>query len=175
VDDSERAEFDAMMDKLCAGMGVPSYDVRKEAYWQGLRKMGLIQFGRVVEHCLSEVGPDKIPAVPAVWKILNAIKAKQRSVAPQPVHARVEQSRGLCIVNGMFMKYIGHRRLIEHVRGDIAMEARRRECLDLAAWLDQAIAEDLMPSRDEIQVVFDRAMERIKDAPTPAREAAHAP
>jgi hypothetical protein len=160
---NERTEFDGLMDQFCAGMGVPSYDVRKEAFWKGLQKMSLIQFGRVVEHCLSEEGPDKIPNVPGIWKLWRSLAAAARTRSmplPQPPE---EQSEGLKLVSGMFLKYLNRRRVLEGFKGNIDVPKRRAACLSMVPWLDQAIAEDLRPSREELQRMFDAEMTKIPD------------
>lgn len=161
----DRKEFDAMMDQLCVGLGAVSYDVRKEAYWIGLQKMSLIQFGRVVEFCISEQGPEKVPSVPAVWKLWRDINAKARAQAAPPAAPRVDDSPGLRRINGMFLQFVKRRRLSGNFKGDIDVAARRRACLDLAAWLDRAFVEDLVPDAAELQTMFDKAMAAIPDAP----------
>jgi hypothetical protein len=166
---AERAEFDGLMDQLCAGLDVPSYDVRKEAYWKGLKDMTLIQFGRVVEFCCSEKGPDKFPKIPQVWKLWRAVAASSRYRPPPPTPP--PQTKGLQLVNGMFLKYLHRRRLVEDFKGDLNIEGRRHECLSLAQFFDEALADQLLPDREERQTMFDTRMGRVKDAPEPREQA----
>lgn len=161
---SERPEFDAMMDQLCVGLGAVSYDVRKEAYWKGLNKMSLIEFGLVVEFCVSENGPDKVPPVPAVWKLLHTIKAARRAPGPKPVPPP-EDTIGLRLVNGMFIQYIHTRRVIMKFKGDINLLERRKAARELADWFDGMLAEGMLPDKTERKELFAKAMERIADAP----------
>lgn len=160
---SDREIYNTTFDEWCAGMGVIATDARREGYWKGLAKMSLIQFTRVVEHCLSEEGPDKFPTVPAIWKLWRAISAKARQGSMPPPRAPEPQSQGLRLINGLFLKYLARRRLAQEFKGDISIRARRTICLDLAQWLDGAIAEQMAPSDSELATIFDKAMDRIPD------------
>jgi hypothetical protein len=162
---SEQTEFNTLFDQVCAGLGAIPSDARRAAYWKGLSKMSLIQFSRVVDFCLSDEGPDKFPTVPGVWKLWRVIAAAARSRSMPPPPPPEELSKGLQHVNGMFLKYLLRRRVAEGFKGDINMPGRRAACLDLGAWLDRLIREDLAPNREELQSVFDKAMVAVKDAP----------
>lgn len=81
---TDREEFDAQMLMLCQGYDRPVGD-RGEAYWKGLAKMTLVEFARVVEHCLSEEGPPKFPTTHVIWGI-------HRSLKHRPVHT-IEQAK----------------------------------------------------------------------------------
>ena len=76
-----RADFEVLLGDLCAGFNVPSSS-RLEAYWQGLEKMPLAMFGRVVKFALGENGPEKIPTAPQCWRISHALRTSYQ--APQP-------------------------------------------------------------------------------------------
>jgi hypothetical protein len=161
----DRKEFDSMMDQLCVGLGAVSYDVRKEAYWKGLAKMSLIQFGRVVEFCISEEGPAKVPTVPEVWKLWRSIQGKARAASSRPAEPPLEQTRGFRLVTGMWLKYVHHRRVVEKFKGDIQWEKRFQAAKDLAAFIDQSIIEGVEPDDAERELMFDRAMARVEDGP----------
>ena len=162
---TDRSDYDKLFDSWCVGLGAIPTEARREAYWKGLSKMSVIQFSRVVDHCLSEDGPEKMPTVPGVWKLWRSIAAAARSRSMPPPPPPEELSKGLQHVNGMFLKYLLRRRVAEGFKGDINMPGRRATCLDLGAWLDRLIREDLAPNREELQSVFDKAMAAVKDAP----------
>lgn len=82
MQNSDRNDFTAQLGALCAGFNVPLGD-RVEAYWRGLAKMELRTFVRVVEHCLGEEGPEKIPTTRQCWSLAKVIRPA-RFVAPEP-------------------------------------------------------------------------------------------
>jgi hypothetical protein len=73
----DHEEFKAQLKALCAGYNVPFGD-RGDAYWRGLEKMDLGSFARVVEFCLGEGGPDKIPTTGQCWAISKQLRARPR-------------------------------------------------------------------------------------------------
>lgn len=81
---SEREEFETHLGTLCAGFNVPMTELRTDAYWRGLQQMSALQFARVVEHALSERGPERIPTVPQVWNLHRELRRTARAPAPSP-------------------------------------------------------------------------------------------
>jgi hypothetical protein len=160
---TDRSDYDKLFDTWCVGLGAIPTEARREAYWKGLSKMSVIQFSRVVDHCLSEDGPEKIPTVPGVWKLWRSIAAAARTRSMPPPQPPEEQSEGLKLVNGMFLQYINRRRVLEQFQGNIDVPKRRAACLGMVPWLNQAIEEDLRPSREELQRMFDAEMTKIPD------------
>lgn len=162
----DRAEFDVQMKKLCIGLNaLPSPD-RLQAYWEGLSKMSLIQFGRVVESAIGEDGVDKLPPIPGIWKMWRNIRDKARAQEkrhnePPPP----KQSRQLMQVNALFLKYQYRRRVVEKTPANvnIDIEGRRRECLDLVRFLEASALEDLSPTEAEVEIMFNKAMEKVSD------------
>lgn len=85
---TDRPEFDKQI-KVMMG-GFPGYfltEERLESYWRGLQKMQMSSLIRVVDHVLSEDGPEKIPGVSAMWTAYHALKtpradARQVDTAP---------------------------------------------------------------------------------------------
>lgn len=75
--DTDRTEFDASMDHVWAGYGMSCTPIRRDAYWQSLRKMSLIDFQRIVEHCLSEQAPEKVPTHQGMWLIARRLKPER--------------------------------------------------------------------------------------------------
>jgi hypothetical protein len=66
---TDREEFVALLEKLCAGYNLPCGKKREEAYWSGMARMSLLQFARVVDRALSEEGPEKFPGVHELWDL----------------------------------------------------------------------------------------------------------
>jgi hypothetical protein len=160
VNGSQRTEFREVLEKLYGGFNMPLSEVRVAAYWEGLAKMSLGQFSATVDHCLGERGPERIPAVPMLWQISKSI----RSTAPSaPSEPQPEYPKALLVVNGFFLKYLLKRRVYEEFKGDINLGERRRECLSLAAWLEDWTHAELTSERAEIGRMFNEAMERVKD------------
>lgn len=164
----ERADFDAQMKKLCIGLNVlPSPD-RLQAYFDGLGKMSLIQFSRVVEACLDEHSAceGKMPTIPQVWKIWNAVREKARASERRVVEAQAQPfSRARKHVTAMMFRYIHQRRMLEKTPGsvNIDIEGRTRAAEELIRFLEASAAEDLMPADAEVQTMFDVAMAKIGD------------
>lgn len=104
---TDRAEFEAQLEKLCAGLNVPKTDARVEAYWTGLSKMSLLQFVRCIDHALSEEGPEKFPTVPAMWKILRTFR--QSAVEITQSAPAQSQDHLLFFANRMFWRILSGR------------------------------------------------------------------
>lgn len=104
---TERQDFEAAMAQLCAGYDKPVGE-RLEAYWKGLAKMGLVEFQRIIEHCLSEDGPPKLPSCRQLWDIRKTLKAKQRPAIP--VQTRAPFGGG-----GDHLEYFANRLLLQHL------------------------------------------------------------
>ena len=165
----DQGEFDAQLEALCAGHDKPCTEARRTAFWKGLSKMSLIQFGRVVEHCLSEDGPEKMPTVPGIWVLWRQIRDRGRAHAPQKASGPdPDISAGMQAVNQLFIRYLGRRRLTEGFKGDLNMAARREECIRLSRWVDAMIMDGMRPDPDDIEVRFDAAMLIVRDGTTVA-------
>jgi len=78
---ADREEFARQLRELCAGFNVPMGE-REAAYWRGLAKMEIATFARVVEHCLGDDGPDKIPTTRGVWALSKSMRARSAPAAP---------------------------------------------------------------------------------------------
>ena len=103
---TDRTEFDAQMQVLCAGFNVPMGE-RSAAYWRGLAKMELRTFVRVVEHCLGEKGPERIPTVNAVWTLSKSLRPPR--ITPEPTTAPWQ---------GDQWDRVANLRLIDHIRSN---------------------------------------------------------
>lgn len=80
---SDRTDFEAQLASLCAGFNVPVGD-RAEAYWRGLARMELRTFARIVEHCLGEDGPEKIPTTKQCWLHSKALRKNGADAPAEP-------------------------------------------------------------------------------------------
>lgn len=155
----DRPDFDLLMRKLCIGLDTLPAPDRFQAYWDGLSKMSLVQFAKVVEDCLSPSSTHaKVPTIPVLWQILRKVSGPQGPHGPAPV-----QTRGLQLINGLMLEYIRRRRHIEGFKGDLRIADRRAACLESVKWINEAIAEGSVPSDAELQEMFERDMARIPD------------
>jgi hypothetical protein len=102
---SQRAEFEILLEKLYAGFNMPISEARKAAYWDGLAKMSLGQFSSVVDIALGENGPERIPPVPALWKILKSAK----QVATAPIEKPTEPDHLSYFANRLLMTQLTNR------------------------------------------------------------------
>lgn len=159
---TDKPEFETQLTMLCQGYGFWLGD-RLEAYWKGLQKMTLVQFARCVEYALSEEGPEKIPNTHGVWKIHRELR--QWPTAPTPEPPPPEVGKWLGYVNGLFLKYLLHRRVTLGETADINLAARRQRCRDIAAWFEGLEAErDPEATMADLERKFKAAMHAIPDA-----------
>ena len=165
MNSTDRNDFDLLMGKLCMGLGVKPEPARIQTYWDGLNgKMSIIQFARVVEHCLDEGGVDKMPKLPEVWKIWRQVKDKSRRAAPaQGDDTPPERTWGAMLVDSMFLTYVYQRRRVDLFTGDLHLEDRRIACRQLAEFWDGCRAEDMTPTLGECLEAFGATMRRIPD------------
>lgn len=82
---TDRDEFKTQLAMLCAAYDRVMGD-REEAYWKGLAKMSLVEFARVVDWCVGENGPDRLPTTNQCWSLLKQLK-KNTMQLPQ-IHKR---------------------------------------------------------------------------------------
>lgn len=165
---TDREQFDVQLLMLCQGYGFWVGD-RSEAYWKGLAKMGLIEFARCVEYAISEDGPEKLPNTHGIWKIHRELRGRSQPQVQDPVVTPPMPPKWLGWVNGLFLKYLTHRRLTENFKGDINLPMRRKACLELAEFFEGIEAErDPAATDAELQQRFHAAMARIPDVVTEA-------
>ncbi len=157
---SDRPQFDEQILLLCAGFNVPP-SVRPEAYWLGLAKMSLPEFARCVEFALSEDGPDKIPSVREIWGLRVKMRRQGQARAVEAPYKPPEQSFGLRLVNQLFFAYLVDQRITKGIVGDIGLDARRKRCIELAAWIDGMKAEAMLPTLAECRSAFARSMAKV--------------
>lgn len=77
---ADRPDFVAQLKALCAGYNIPCKPETEDAFWRGLSRMPVSSFARVVDHALSEDGPEGFPNVRKVW----ALHRQLRRPAPAP-------------------------------------------------------------------------------------------
>jgi hypothetical protein len=106
---TDRKEFEAQVAMLCAGFGISATPERQQAFWTGMAKMSLIEFGRCVEFALSEEGPDKLPTTKGVWRIHREIKSSARATTQQVIRRGEDQDHLLYYANRMFLRHLAYR------------------------------------------------------------------
>ena len=95
---NERDEFDVQLRLLCAGNSQVWTQERSDAYWAGLRDMGLTMFGRIVEYCLGPLyeSKDRMPTTGQIWRVYRQLKANAVvpvTLQPLPVTEQSEAER----------------------------------------------------------------------------------
>lgn len=75
---SDRPEFERQLAMLCAAYSVPVGD-RSGAYWQSFIRLGLVEFARLVEHCIGPDGPDRLPTCKCLWGLRANLRTGNRS------------------------------------------------------------------------------------------------
>lgn len=102
MDSTNRDEFMGQLELLHASYAKPCYDSTREAYWKGLVKMSLVDFGRAIEHCVSENAPDKIPSVGHLWVIAKRLRPERQPGAlakPVPKLDEYDQRAAELLIN----------------------------------------------------------------------------
>jgi len=85
MQNTDREEFNALLRKFMGGYDAFPNPDKIEAYWTGLQKMTLPQLSRIIDHALSEEGPDKLPNVHGVWDLHREMR-RSGSNGIAPVH-----------------------------------------------------------------------------------------
>lgn len=70
----DRAECVAGVELIYASYDKPCQDRHRESYWKTLAKMNTHDFARVMEHCLSEDAPEKVPSAGDCWRIAKRLR-----------------------------------------------------------------------------------------------------
>ena len=79
---ADRPDFVAQLRQLCAGYNVPFTQDREDSYWRGLSQMRISDFARVVDHALSEDGPESFPNTRKVWALHRQVRRSTRAAPP---------------------------------------------------------------------------------------------
>lgn len=74
--------FELHMRTLCAGFDVPCTAERLEAYRKAFGRLDPIGFERLVQYCLSEDGPPRMPTVAKLWASRSEMRARAPREAP---------------------------------------------------------------------------------------------
>lgn len=80
------SQFELQLRTLCAGFNVPPTPERLEAYEKAFGKLNAAMWARMVEHCLAEAGPNRMPTVRELWDIRRELRVGP----PQYIHERKE-------------------------------------------------------------------------------------
>jgi hypothetical protein len=103
---AEREQFDHHLGALCAGFNVPFTDHRREGYWVGLNRMELSAFIRVVNHALSDQGPEKFPTVRDVWGLHKVLQRKRYDPQPTRDEPAKDVDDYTAFANRRLLKYL---------------------------------------------------------------------
>jgi len=114
---TDREEFETLLARLCAAYDRPMGEARTSAYWTGLAHMTLIDFGRVVEHCLGERGPEKFPTVHACWEFARMLKPV-RALGAMATAKRDDDGEDAWLIRGNL-------HLLRYIRRHVAARAGR--------------------------------------------------
>jgi hypothetical protein len=147
-----------------------------DAFRTGLSKLPLPAFSRVVDHCLGENGPERMPSVRECWSIYKRLRTSHvRPALPQHSADDRSYSESLRLVNLMFFawlrKEVSTRGSNDGWRtvGDVEMRERRAVCIELASQHDALLSEhDPQATIDRLATSFTAGMARIpKREPLP--------
>lgn len=120
---SDRPEFETKLAEMCAGFNVPMTAERIDAYWNGLQKMQLSTFIRVVASALGEDGSERIPTAPACWAI--AKKMHPAPTPPKTFEARTHDSLH-CFGQRCMMRYVMDHGPLDDERLERTIAAKNR-------------------------------------------------
>lgn len=90
---TDRPACDALVQQLCAGYNAPPTDARLAAYWKGMARMRIEAFERVVDHCLGENGPEKLPTSQGLWKLFRSLRTQSPAVQPKSAAQLLTEER----------------------------------------------------------------------------------
>ena len=156
---TDRTEFDAQLEILCAGYDRPVGN-RSEAYWKACAKMSLIEFARIVEHAISPDGPTKFPSTHDVWDILKKLRTEsRRRTIEQPQDARDH------------LEFYGNRLLLRHM-GDRRGLGSMGKFVPGHGLVDCGASAELLDCRRAMKAVVDWFTEPVRDDADDATPAA---
>lgn len=82
MQESDTANFERSLQRLCAGFDVPMSDARKEAYWRSFRKLQLLEFTGLIDMALVESTFASMPTVGALWELHRKVQSPRASSLP---------------------------------------------------------------------------------------------
>jgi hypothetical protein len=130
-----------------------------DIYWDALKPMAIEQFEQAAKSCIRNHKHFPKPA-----ELLDRLKdmnaAAPKEFTPLPPRDR----KWLALVNSMFLQYLHKRRIDDRFVGNINLPFRREACLSLVDFFEGLEGEgDEEATEKQLQVRFDRAMERVPD------------
>lgn len=125
-----------------------------DLYWDAMKPLAIEQLQASARSWIQHGNHFPKPA-----DLLDRQKEMQQSAHKPPPELPPADRKWLGHVNGMFLRYLSKRRLVDGYAGDLNILARRKECLSLAAFFEGLEAEgDPEATEAEMQVRFDKAM-----------------
>jgi hypothetical protein len=104
---TDRIDFDKQITVMIGGF--PGYFLtpeRLESYWRGLQKMQMSMLVRIVDHVLSEQGPEKIPSVSAIWKIYRELRTPATPQMASSQKSLLDQDKFRAFADRRFREFL---------------------------------------------------------------------
>jgi hypothetical protein len=114
VEPDDRKAFDAILAELFGALDKPLTDAKRDAFWKGLQRMGILEFARCRDHILAklETGePPKNFGVSQVWDAKRELRAKA-PIAPAAAQSEPEVD---------VWEAAGNQHLLAHIRRRLAL------------------------------------------------------
>lgn len=152
-------KFQATMAKLSVTYAKELSPALTDIYWEALKPMAIEQLQQGAD---SWIRHHKFFPKPS--EILDRFKEMNQAQPQGAVELPPPVPKWLGYVNGMFLRYLMHRRLDEKFEGDVNIAGRRVKCLELAQWFEGMEAQgDPEATEAEMQKRFDAVMARVPD------------
>lgn len=152
-------KFQATMAALSVTFGKELSQPLTDIYWDALKPMAIEQFEQAAKSCIRNHKHFPKPA-----ELLDRLKDMTAAAPKEFIPLPPRDRKWLALVNSMFLKYLQKRRLKDNFVGNINLPFRREECLSLVDLFEGIEGEgDDEATEKQLQVRFDRAMERIPD------------
>lgn len=173
-------EFDATLGELCAAYDKPFTNERRAAYRKSLGKLGQVGWARLVDHCIGESGPERMPTTRECWQIYRKLRNWRPPTQVSAETQAPDLSHSERAINGMLVKWIsvevtsGRRKPFTTASGtprtipNGELRERVRVIREIAEAHELMVSEgDPEATEERLRASFTAAMARI-----PAREPA---
>jgi hypothetical protein len=135
-----------------------------DLYWEALKSMTVEQFQEGAKSWIK-IGKH-FPKPAEILERFRELDDMVTSVAPAGLPPL--EGKWLRLVNGLFLQYLGQRRLKDNFKGDLDIASRRRECLVLASAFESEESDGSgLATVDHLREQFAQAMRRIPDQANP--------
>lgn len=172
-----REEFAPLFAALCAAYDRPVTPEREAAYWQAFHGLHVAGWQRLVETCLGEDGPERMPTVRALWDVRAKLKRAAPAINRQDEAAPWHGSESRRLLNCMLIRWLWAEREAGRVGCLVPaeLEARVLACQELATAHEMLIADrDPSATPARLRESFDAAMAHVPRLPATHPSAARA-